>query len=369
MTGQAASQGNGVGSYHYAAGNDTWQWSDGIYAIHGFRRGEVVPTTALLLAHAHSADRRHAARLLEDCQRDGELFSFVYRIIDTAGKLRWALIAGEGTLAADGAVTGIRGYLIDVTESQARGSSREVASALRKAIASRATIEQAKGALMLVYGLDAEAAFALLSWQSQHSNIKLRDLAERLVAAVAGDAHASAAIRQRLDEIVYSLPATPVPAAPPAGEQTEDDLLTVRQELLDGAVILRLSGEIDMATGPRLDEHLAAAVAAAIRPAPVVVDLSDVQHLGSVGVALLTSYHRRCHAAGIPLRVVLGDGPVASILSMIPAGLELHQRVPDALAPGDGSDCAGQPFPDVPAVKGADPGHALPHLTPRAAAG
>jgi hypothetical protein len=109
-------------------------------------------------------------------------------------------------------VTGIRGYLIDVTEPQARARSQEVASAMRKAIASRATIEQAKGALMLVYGLDAEAAFALLSWQSQHSNIKLRDLADRLVAAVGGDAHASAGIRQRLDEIVYSLPAAPARA-------------------------------------------------------------------------------------------------------------------------------------------------------------
>ena len=62
------------------------------------------------------------------------------------------------------------------------------ATGLRKAMASRATIEQAKGALMLVYGLDAEAAFSLLSWQSQRSNIKLRDLAERLLHAVAVDA-------------------------------------------------------------------------------------------------------------------------------------------------------------------------------------
>ena len=126
-----------MGSYQYTAGDDTWQWSDGIYAIHGFHRGEVVPTTTLLLCHAHAADRRHAGQLLRACLRDGRLFSLLYHVIDAAGQLRWALIAGEGTFDEGGAVTGIRGYLIDVTESQARARSREVASGLRKAMASR----------------------------------------------------------------------------------------------------------------------------------------------------------------------------------------------------------------------------------------
>ena len=57
---RAGGQANAMGSYQYTAGDDTWQWSDGIYAIHGFHRGEVVPTTALLLSHAHAADRHHA---------------------------------------------------------------------------------------------------------------------------------------------------------------------------------------------------------------------------------------------------------------------------------------------------------------------
>jgi anti-anti-sigma factor len=344
----AGGRGNAMGSFGYAAADDTWQWSDGVYAIHGFHRGEVVPTTALLLSHAHAADRRRAGQLLRGCLRDGQMFSLLYRVIDAAGQLRWTLITGEGTLDGSGDVTGIRGYLIDVTESQDRARSREVASGLRKAMASRATIEQAKGALMLVYGLDAEAAFSLLSWQSQRSNIKLRDLAERLVAVVGGDAYASAAIRQRLDEIVYSLPAGPAgPAAPAAPGPSEDDLLTVDQELVDGAVVLHLRGEIDMATGPLLDERLARAVTVATPPAPLVVDLSKVQHLGSVGVALLTACHRRCQASGIPMRIVAGDGPIASILSMIPIGLDIYDEVADALAPPCGGSPA-RPAPEVP---------------------
>ena len=328
MTGLAACQQQGMGSYRYAAAEGSWQWSDGVYAIHGFRRGEVVPSTALLLAHAHSADRRRAAQLLKSGLHDGELFSFLYRLVDASGQLRRALITGEGIFGCQGQVTGLHGYLIDVTESQSRARSREVAGTVRKAIAARAVIEQAKGALMLVYGLDGEAAFALLSWQSQHANIKLRELAERLVAAVGGDASATAAIRQRLDEIVYGLPAEPVPAGRPDAE----DLLAAEQESLSGALLLRLRGEIDMSTGPQLDHYLAAAVAAVTSPAPLVVDLSGVGHLGSVGVALLTSYHRRCREAGTPLRIVVGAGPAASALAMIPAGLDLHAGVAGALA-------------------------------------
>ena len=44
----------------------------------------------------------------------------------------------------------------------------------------RAIIEQAKGMLMLTYGIDADAAFALLRHQSQHHNVRLRLIAEQI---------------------------------------------------------------------------------------------------------------------------------------------------------------------------------------------
>ena len=46
----------------------------------------------------------------------------------------------------------------------------------------RAVIEQAKGMLILVYGVDEDAAFEMLRWRSQSTNTKLRTLAEQLVA-------------------------------------------------------------------------------------------------------------------------------------------------------------------------------------------
>ncbi len=44
----------------------------------------------------------------------------------------------------------------------------------------RAVIEQAKGMLMFIYGIDADAAFGLLRYQSQTHNIKLRVIAEQI---------------------------------------------------------------------------------------------------------------------------------------------------------------------------------------------
>ena len=49
--------------------------------------------------------------------------------------------------------------------------------ALQGKLESLPAIEQAKGALMITYGLDEAEAFALLRCHSQNTNIKLRDLA------------------------------------------------------------------------------------------------------------------------------------------------------------------------------------------------
>ncbi|GAA1648208.1 hypothetical protein GCM10009744_44470 [Kribbella alba] len=55
---------------------------------------------------------------------------------------------------------------------------------LHRALLTRATIDQAKGILMVVYGLDQDAAFALLVWHSRCSRLPLRELATRFLDAV-----------------------------------------------------------------------------------------------------------------------------------------------------------------------------------------
>lgn len=60
--------------------------------------------------------------------------------------------------------------------------AQELAAQMQQAMQSRAVIEQAKGILMARHGYDADRAFAELARRSQHKNVKLRDLAARMVA-------------------------------------------------------------------------------------------------------------------------------------------------------------------------------------------
>jgi hypothetical protein len=54
---------------------------------------------------------------------------------------------------------------------------------LHRALLSRGVIEQAKGILMAVCDLDADAAFALLTWHSRNTRTPIRELATRFVTA------------------------------------------------------------------------------------------------------------------------------------------------------------------------------------------
>ncbi|MBY6682950.1 GAF and ANTAR domain-containing protein [Rhodococcus sp. BP-316] len=59
---------------------------------------------------------------------------------------------------------------------------------LRDALVHRAPIEQAKGILMALRGIDEDAAFTVLSTRSQHLNRKVRDIATEFVESVSAAA-------------------------------------------------------------------------------------------------------------------------------------------------------------------------------------
>jgi hypothetical protein len=78
-------------------------------------------------------------------------------------------------------VIGTHGYYVDITPSSDRAREDLISARVAEIAEHRAIIEQAKGMLMLIYGLDDDAAFDLLRWRSQSSNVKLRLLAEKIV--------------------------------------------------------------------------------------------------------------------------------------------------------------------------------------------
>lgn len=71
---------------------------------------------------------------------------------------------------------------IAVANADTFTSTAEAAEHLRRAMASRATIEQAKGVLIAQSGCDPDEAFTLLVRASQRENKKLRDVAADIVA-------------------------------------------------------------------------------------------------------------------------------------------------------------------------------------------
>jgi GAF domain-containing protein len=84
--------------------------------------------------------------------------------------------------------TTFAGYAaVAVANAGLYASTAQLAAHLQRALDSRAVIDQAKGILMSRHGMSAEAAFDLLSRQSQVSNRKVRDIASDLVDEVQRD--------------------------------------------------------------------------------------------------------------------------------------------------------------------------------------
>jgi GAF domain-containing protein len=71
---------------------------------------------------------------------------------------------------------------VAVANAEAAARATDDLTNMRRAMESRAVIEQAKGVLMERYKVTAEQAFTLLTHASQRVNVKLRDVAEELTA-------------------------------------------------------------------------------------------------------------------------------------------------------------------------------------------
>ena len=151
-----------VGRFSYDVPTDTWWWSTSLYTVHGFTPGEIVPTTALMCAHQHPDDRARAVQQIIAAVTAGSPFSSRHRILDAERRIHTVVTIGEAIRDEHGEITQVRGYLIDVTDALHRDVPAATRMAVELSAETRATIEQAKGALMITYGLDEAEAFALL---------------------------------------------------------------------------------------------------------------------------------------------------------------------------------------------------------------
>lgn len=118
----------------------------------------------------------------------------------------------------------------------------------------------------------------------------------------------------------------------PEGGFTPDDMASVSVEDLGTVVIVRVTGEIDANTGSVVGDPLFSCLDRA--PRAVVIDLTNVEFLGSTGLSILVRAHRKARSRAIALRIVAATHAALRALQIsgLDTYLPLSRSVPDALS-------------------------------------
>jgi PAS domain S-box-containing protein len=198
-----------IGTFGYLMDGNRWDWSQAVGTMLGYHRKAVEPSLELLLQHTHFEDRTRVAANLHRMV-GGQRVSSRHRIVDCAGDVHWIVLVGNSLENKSGDIVGASGYIIDVTDAVQAG----VTVAMNELTKSRAVVEQAKGVLMAAYGINADEAFARLVRRSQHTNVKLREIASQFLAGISGnlqpkpqtDILLDATARRRVDRWAGSAP-------------------------------------------------------------------------------------------------------------------------------------------------------------------
>lgn len=182
-----------AGRYRHDLHDGAWRWSPEMFALHGLQPGAVEPTLDLLLRHQHPDDVPRVVEAIRAACSECRAFTLETRVLRADGRQRSAVLMGEPDLDPAGAVRAVEGVCLDITDARVPGSDAERVQALgtevvqlRAAMASRATIEQAKGVLMLLTNCGDQVAFDLLAHISSHTHRKVRDVAQTIIYSAAG---------------------------------------------------------------------------------------------------------------------------------------------------------------------------------------
>ncbi|MFI5954730.1 STAS domain-containing protein [Cryptosporangium sp. NPDC051539] len=124
-------------------------------------------------------------------------------------------------------------------------------------------------------------------------------------------------------------------AAGALGDAT-DAVLSVEQvpPSDDGRQVVRVGGEIDMLTAPRLRDALTPVVA--VPGADVVLDLDAVTFLGSNGLGVLVELSQQAEAVGTKFRLVCANRTVSRPLTLtgLDQVLDFYESASDLPAAG-----------------------------------
>lgn len=189
-----------AGWFRFYFADQRWEWSEEVQRMHGYEPGTVTPTTELVLAHKHPADRAEVAAGIDDMIRHRQAFSTRHRIVDTRGNTHHVVVVGDQFCDDADDVVGTHGFYIDVTSTANRKREEAISTKVAQIAERRGAIERTKGMLMLVYGVDEDAAFNLLKSVSQVRNMKLSVLAEQIAADFAALGKEAITSRTQFDQ-------------------------------------------------------------------------------------------------------------------------------------------------------------------------
>jgi hypothetical protein len=182
-----------AGRYRYDRRTNGWWWSPEMFTLHGIPPGTPQPDMEAYLRYLRPEERARLLEAFTAACATGRDFALETRVVRADGEERDVVLVGECRSGDDGAVTAVEGMAVDITECHPPGSPTERATALqaevgqlRAAMASRASIEQAKGILMLLTSCSDEVAFDLLAHISSHTHRKVRDVAHVITESAAG---------------------------------------------------------------------------------------------------------------------------------------------------------------------------------------
>ena len=193
-----------VGTFEYRYDTDTWTWSDTVAKMHGYEPDEVQPTTELVLSHKHPDDLAHVKALLKQSSAP---FSSRHRIRTTTGETRRVVVVGDAVTDPYGRIVATQGFYVDVTEAFHADLQQEVGNELQVIVAHRAIIEQAKGMLMAIYERRRRVRVRHYGVASQQLNVKLHDVAAKLVADLPSLLQSSLTARTPVDHYLMTLTA------------------------------------------------------------------------------------------------------------------------------------------------------------------
>lgn len=168
----------GLVEYYFADG--IFRWSDGLYRMYGYERGEVVPSMEMVLPHIEPEDRPRVQAYWDHVSKHGGPSSIYVSIRDRKDRQHKLLYSADYIM--DGTTPiGVWGVVVDLTTSIHTDRHQLATEAVAASAVNRAAIEQAKGILMGRTGVTADEAYGLMSQLSQDTNRKVYAIAHEII--------------------------------------------------------------------------------------------------------------------------------------------------------------------------------------------